>query len=124
MALLLTTGVLGVYVVLGGAHADIMTDGVQGAIMLGIAVMVGAMFATGYGAEGFAEMLARLETLDGRTLMAFNPDFGLANSAWDMVAMMLAFIPLGLLPHLATTVLVSLGSKPLPTSLLREVFDE
>ena len=100
-ALLLTTGVLGVYVVLGGTHADIMTDGVQGAIMLGIAVMVGAMFATGYGADGFAEMLARLETLDSRTLMAFNPDFGLANSAWDLVAMMLAFIPLGLLPHLA-----------------------
>ena len=32
---------MGVYAVLGGAHADIMTDAVQGAIMLGIAVMVG-----------------------------------------------------------------------------------
>ena len=46
-------------------------------------------------------MLAQLDTLDTRMLMAFNPDFGLANSAWDLVAMLLAFIPLGLLPHLA-----------------------
>lgn len=100
-ALLLTAAVLGVYVVLGGAHADIMTDGVQGAIMLGIAVMVGAMFATGYGANGFAEMVERLEGLDAHLLLAFNPHFGLANSVWDLAAMLLAFIPLGLLPHLA-----------------------
>lgn len=100
-ALTITALVLSAYVVLGGAHADIMTDFVQGALMLGIALLVGAMFATGYGAGGFSGMMQQLEGLDTRTLMAFNPDFELANSAWDLVAMVLAFIPLGLLPHLA-----------------------
>ena len=37
-ALAITAAVLMVYVVLGGAHADILTDGVQGLIMVAIAV--------------------------------------------------------------------------------------
>ena len=48
-----------VYVVLGGAHADILTDGVQGFIMVAVAVGVGLLFVTGYGLEGgFSGMLA------------------------------------------------------------------
>ncbi len=34
-ALLITGGVLLIYVLLGGAHADILTDGIQGAVMVG-----------------------------------------------------------------------------------------
>ena len=100
-ALAMTAIVLSAYVALGGAHADIMTDFVQGALMLGIAVMVGAMFFIGYGAGGFDSMMNRLEALDPTLVLSFNPGFGLANSVWDLVAMVMAFIPLGLLPHLA-----------------------
>jgi sodium/proline symporter len=39
-ALSITTLVLLVYVVLGGAHADILTDSVQGAMMLALATVV------------------------------------------------------------------------------------
>ena len=39
-ALGITALVLLVYVVLGGAHADILTDGVQGAMMLALAILV------------------------------------------------------------------------------------
>ena len=51
-ALLITTTVLSIYVVLGGAHADILTDGVQGCMMLLVAVVVIVLFVTGYGVEG------------------------------------------------------------------------
>lgn len=39
-ALIITTMVLLFYVVLGGAHADILTDGAQGALMLSAIVIV------------------------------------------------------------------------------------
>ena len=39
-ALGITTLILLIYVVLGGAHADILTDGVQGFMMLLVAVLV------------------------------------------------------------------------------------
>ena len=39
-ALLVTAAILMFYVGLGGAHADILTDGVQGALMLLLAVFV------------------------------------------------------------------------------------
>ena len=51
-ALLITTTVLSIYVVLGGAHADILTDGVQGFMMLLVAVVVIVLFVTGFGVEG------------------------------------------------------------------------
>ena len=103
-ALTMTAVVLSIYVVLGGTHADIMTDFFQGALMLAIALLVAVMFATGFGADGFGNMMGRLEELDARTVLAFNPDFPLADSVWDLVAMMLAFIPFGMLPHLANKV--------------------
>ncbi|MCE2559849.1 MAG: hypothetical protein J4F98_14965 [Acidobacteria bacterium] len=43
-ALIITSGVLLVYVVLGGAHADILTDGIQGLMMLLVAIVVIVMF--------------------------------------------------------------------------------
>ena len=58
-ALVITTLVLLVYVVLGGAHADILTDGAQGALMLILAVLVIVLTLIGYGVEGgFSGLLA------------------------------------------------------------------
>lgn len=47
-----TTGFLAVYIVVGGSHADILTDGVQGAIMLVIVALVVVLVATGWGLDG------------------------------------------------------------------------
>ncbi len=51
-ALLVTSGIIMLYLVIGGAHADILTDGVQGALMLLLAIFVGYMFFSGFGMRG------------------------------------------------------------------------
>lgn len=48
----LTAGFLAVYIVIGGSHADILTDGVQGAIMLVIVALVAVLALTGWGLDG------------------------------------------------------------------------
>ncbi|ELY55390.1 sodium:pantothenate symporter [Natronococcus amylolyticus DSM 10524] len=45
-------GMLLLYLTLGGSHADIITDAVQGAIMVGITILIFAMFLTGWGFDG------------------------------------------------------------------------
>ena len=50
-ALGITTLVMLIYVTMGGAHADILTDGVQGFVMLVIAVVVIFLFFFGTGFE-------------------------------------------------------------------------
>jgi SSS family transporter len=100
-ALGITSAVLLVYVTLGGAHADILTDGVQGALMLLLAFLILILFAIGYGvAGGFDGMLERLGTLDPRTLRVLNPGHPLVDSCWDLFAIVVSHLPLGLLPHI------------------------
>lgn len=100
-ALLVTALTLMFYIALGGAHADILTDGVQGALMLLLAGLVLWMFLTGYGVDGgFAGMLSRLATIDANLLAAVNPSQPLFDSWWDLFAVFCAHLPLGLLPHI------------------------
>ena len=64
-ALAITSLVLIVYVVMGGAHADILTDGVQGFIMVAVGLLVTGLFLTGYGVEGgFSGMIESLRAQD------------------------------------------------------------
>ncbi|HEY5645364.1 MAG TPA: sodium:solute symporter family protein [Pseudomonadales bacterium] len=100
-ALIITTVVLLVYVVLGGAHADILTDGVQGLMMLILAVIVIVMFAIGYGIDGgFSGMVDNLAAQDPDLVTPLNPKTPLFHSWWSIAAILFAHIPLGLLPHL------------------------
>ncbi|MCZ6618712.1 MAG: sodium:solute symporter family protein [Gammaproteobacteria bacterium] len=100
-ALGITAVVLMVYVVLGGAHADILTDGVQGFIMVAIGVMLVVLFMTGYGVDGgFKGMIANLEAQDENLVGWLNPDNVLYHSWWSVTAILLAHIPLGMLPHI------------------------
>jgi len=99
-ALALTTAVLLLYVTMGGAHADILTDAVQGAVMVVIALGVTAMFITGFGIPGGLEgLLQRLGELDPDNLSVFHPQAGLVGSPWAILAIVIAHIPLGMLPH-------------------------
>lgn len=100
-ALVITTLVLLFYVVLGGAHADILTDGVQGFMMLLLAVVVIVMVLLGFGIEGgFGGVVDRLRAQDVDLVAPLNPQAPLYHSWWAIVAIVLAHIPLGLLPHL------------------------
>ena len=100
-ALIITTLVLLIYILLGGAHADILTDGAQGAMMLLLAVVVIFLTMTGYGIEGgFSGMLANLEAQDSNLTTPLNPATPLYHSWWSIFVIAFAHMPLGLLPHL------------------------
>ncbi len=100
-ALVITTLVLLFYVVLGGAHADILTDGVQGAMMLILAVVIIVMtvFATGIDG-GFLGMWDNLEAQNPNLTTPLNPETPLYHSWWSIFVIVFAHMPLGLLPHL------------------------
>jgi Na+/proline symporter len=74
VALGVTAIVLLIYVVLGGAHADILTDGVQGFIMVAVGLLVAVLFITGYGVDGgFSGMLDALSDQDPDLVGWLNP---------------------------------------------------
>ena len=100
-ALGVTAVVLMIYVVMGGAHADILTDGVQGFIMVAVGALVAVMFVTGFGVEGgFSGMFEKLEAADENLVKWLNPENVLYHSWWSVLAVLLAHIPLGMLPHI------------------------
>ena len=100
-ALGFTSLVLLIYVSLGGAHADILTDTVQGVLMLLISIGVTWMFFVGFGVVGgFDGMLDRIRELDATALAPFNERFALMRSPWSVVALFMAALPLGMLPHI------------------------
>ncbi len=100
-ALCVTALVLMFYVVMGGAHADILTDGVQGALMLALACLVLWMFLSGFRIEGgFDGMMQQLNSIDPDLTATLHPTHPLFNSKWDLFAIFFAHLPLGLLPHI------------------------
>lgn len=104
-ALVVTALVLLVYVVLGGAHADILTDGVQGAMMLGLAVVIVVMFFSGAGTGGGLDaVLDRLRAQDPQTLEVFHTGTSIFDSWWDYFAIFMAHLTLGMLPHIGNKV--------------------
>lgn len=100
IALAITTFVLLGYVTTGGAHADILTDGAQALVMLLLAAAIIVMFFLGVGSGGLDAMLENLRGQDERLLEWFNPDVPITASPWSMFALVVAHIPLGLLPHI------------------------
>ena len=100
-ALAITSGVLLVYIAIGGAHADILTDGIQGALMIVIALGVIGLFLVGFGVEGgLGGVMARLETLDPDNVKTLRPGSALVGSWWGVFAIFAAHLPLGMLPHI------------------------
>lgn len=97
----LTGAVLLAYVVLGGAHADIITDGAQGLLMLCVAFAVIFVFLTGFGTDGgVTDIVENLQRQDSSLAKALNPNTPLFHSWWAILSVMFAHIPLGLLPHM------------------------
>ncbi len=97
-ALIVTAVIIMVYIVIGGAHADILTDGVQGGLMLLLALAIMVMFLVGYGVEG--DIVTALEAQDPALTMMFHPTHPILDSWWDVFAFFMMHAPLGLLPHI------------------------
>ena len=60
-ALAITTTVLLAYVTIGGAHADILTDGVQGFMMIILAIGIMLLFLLGIGSGGLDALLIGID---------------------------------------------------------------
>ena len=99
-ALSITAVVLLAYVTLGGAHADILTDGAQGFLMIILALAIAILFFSGFGVGGFDNLLASLERQDSSLLNNFNSTTPITSSTWAYITVVIAHIPLGLLPHI------------------------
>lgn len=100
-ALLLTSVVLVVYVFMGGAHADILTDGVQGITMLVLAAVVIVLFVFGVGVDGgMRGLFDNLDAQDDNLVGLLNTTTPLYHSWWSIACIVVAHLPLGLLPHL------------------------
>ena len=69
----ITTVVLLGYVTLGGAHADILTDGAQGLLMVVLAIAILLIFFFGISAGGLSDLLASLASQDEQLLASFHP---------------------------------------------------
>lgn len=99
-AMIITTAVLLIYVTMGGAHADILTDGAQGLLMTFLAMAIALMFLFGVGTGGLGHLLDKLRNQDPVLLSNFNPGTAITASIWAYVSLTFAHIPLGLLPHI------------------------
>lgn len=99
-AMAITAVVLLGYVTMGGAHADILTDGAQGFLMVVLAIAIAVLFFTGFGAGGFTNLIDSLRDQDPQLLSSFNRASPITASTWSYVALVIAHIPLGLLPHI------------------------
>ena len=100
-AMVITCGVLALYVVAGGAHADILTDGAQGILMLALAAFILLVFLMGFGVDGgLPGLLDNLRSQNAELVTFLNPNSPLVNSWWSVLCLAISTIPLGLLPHL------------------------
>lgn len=96
----ITAAVLVGYITMGGAHADIITDGAQGFLMVVLAIAIAIFFFNGFGNGGLSSLLENLRQQDPDLLSNFNKTTPIAASTWSYVALVIAHIPLGLLPHI------------------------
>ena len=99
-ALTITTLVLLGYITFGGAHADILTDGAQGLLMVALAIAILFMFLLGVGNGGFSQLIDNLRAQDPTFVAHFHPETAITASVWAYVSLVIAHIPLGLLPHI------------------------
>jgi sodium/proline symporter len=123
-ALGITTFILLIYVVLGGAHADILTDGVQGFMMLLLAILVIILTALGWGVDGgFGGIVDNLAEQDADLVSPTNPNTPLFHSWWSIFVIAFAHMPLGLLPHLGNKLwALDTGSSRLQFVKLAAIF--
>lgn len=121
LGLFLTGFVLAAYVFMGGSHSDIMTDAVQGLLMLIIAVVVIVCFLTGAGVEGgFSGMMDLIKERrpEGSVDVLFKTGDITYGSAWLVFLLFVAHIPFSILPHIGNKFMAIKSGKELKKLLM------
>ncbi|MFB4162397.1 sodium:solute symporter [Alteribacillus sp. JSM 102045] len=101
--LIITAVVLAVYVFMGGSHSDIMTDAIQGFLMVITAAVVFFCFMGSVGVDGgFGDMLATIdeENPQGGFNNLFLPGDDTYGAFWLVALLFIAHLPFAVLPHL------------------------
>ena len=102
--ILMSVGVIALYIGMGGSHADIITDGVQGVMMVAIALGIAVLFVLSPGVEGSGPAAIN------DALVAQDPKLGWDNyfipgdpifaNFWLIVLLFIAHLPFAMNPHI------------------------
>lgn len=114
VGLFITGGVLAIYVFLGGSHSDIMTDAVQGFLMLIVSLVVVVCFIFSVGVDGnFMDMinLIKERNPEGAFDKLFIPGDITYGSFWLVGLLFIAHLPFGILPHLGNKFMAVKSNK-------------
>ncbi|WP_238134255.1 sodium:solute symporter family protein [Calderihabitans maritimus] len=94
-------GLVALYMAMGGSHSDILTDAVQGFLMLLIVILIIVLFFTGYpvGGGGASAVNAALPDNMQWTVHT-DPNNPIFYAWWTIFLLFIAHIPFTCLPHL------------------------
>lgn len=121
VGIIITVIVIGAYVFMGGSHSDILTDAVQGLLMVLIAVVVVICFALGIGAEGgFSGMISTIQERrpEGHFGQLFLPGDETYGSLWLVLLLFIAHLPFAIQPHLGNKFMAVKSSRDLKKLLM------
>ena len=120
--ILASVAVIALYITMGGSHADIMTDGIQGVMMVLIGLIIGVIFFLGVGFEGTGPSLIN------DALVKQDPSLGWDNyfkegdvvfgSFWLISLIFIAHIPFAMNPHIGKLAFALKDPKQIRTFLL------
>jgi Na+/proline symporter len=103
IGILLSVGVIALYIGMGGTHADIMTDGVQGVMMVAIAFAIAVLFVMSPGVEGTGPAAINAALVEQDPTLGwdnyFIPGDPIFANFWLIVLLFIAHLPFAMNPH-------------------------
>lgn len=121
VGIIITIVVIGIYVFMGGSHSDIMTDAVQGALMVIIALVVLVCFTFAVGVNGgFGDMINIITERrpEGHFGQLFIPGDETYGNLWLVLLLLIAHLPFAIQPHLGNKFMAVRANKDLKKLLM------
>ena len=128
IGILASVGIIALYIAMGGSHADIITDGIQGVMMVLIAIIIAGMFLFAVGFEGNGPSLISGPAVINDALVAQDPNMGWHNyfiegdvlfGSFLLVLMIfIAHIPFAMNPHIGKLAFALKDPKQIRTFLM------
>ncbi len=119
---LVTVIVIGIYITIGGSHADILTDAFQGGMMILIALLITGMFFLGTGLDGFGASAVNDAVAAQDPNLSwdnyFSPGDPIFGSFLLVMLMFIAHLPFSMNPHIGNKAFALKDSKQLRTFLI------
>lgn len=104
-------GLLLLYLTAGGSHADILTDAVQGAIMIGVTILITIMFVVGWGFDGGATAVNAALDSSQQWNTHTAPENPIFANWWVIFLLFVAHIGFTALPHLGNKFFAIKGTQ-------------